>query len=111
MTAFAIRDFNDTDFNPFIISKVVAGQGAVADTYPELRRLRHISPLHEIDPRLHFGTQTGGTLAGRKKWLALGHSLVSRMMIEFDTFSNHNYVWNMGLMFGQSITTMDPARA
>lgn len=108
MTAFAIRDFDDPGFNPFIISTVVAGQGEVANTYPELRRLRHISPLHELDPRVHFGTQTDGTLADRRKFLALGHPLVSRMLIEFDAFSNHNYIWNMGLMFGKSITTMDP---
>lgn len=105
--SFTIEDFDDKGFNPFSISEKVAGQGAITDIYPELRRLRHESPIHEMDPRLHFGTATDGTLEGRRKWTVFGHSLVSRMLTQPDEFSNHNYKWNMGLMFGESITTMD----
>jgi cytochrome P450 len=104
----AIEDFDDADFNPFIISESLAKQGEVADIYPELRRLRHISPLHEMDPRVHFGTAPDGTLDGRKKWTALGSPLVNQMLTDTATFSNRNYERNMGLMFGRSITTMDP---
>lgn len=103
----AIRDFDDPDFNPFKISEQVAGQGAITAIYPELRRLRHESPIHEMDPRLHFNTATDGTLEGRRKWTVFGHPLVTRMLTQTSEFSNHNYQWNMGLMFGDSITTMD----
>lgn len=105
---YKIEDFDDPDFNPFRISEQVAGQGAVTDIYPELRRLRHESPIHQMDPRLHFNTATDGTLEGRRKWTVFGHPLVSRMLTRTKEFSNHNYVWNMGLMFGRSVTTMDP---
>lgn len=104
----AIQDFDDPDFNPFIISEQVAKQGEVANIYGELRRLRHVSPLHQMDPRVHFGTAPDGTLEGRRMWTALGWPLVNRMLTETETFSNRNYERNMGLMFGRSITTMDP---
>ncbi len=104
---FTIRDFDDPDFNPFSISEKLARQGAVTTIFPELRRLRHLSPIHELDPRLHFDTAPDGTLEGRRKWTAFGHPLVTRMLTQTAEFSNHNYQWNMGLMFGQSITTMD----
>jgi cytochrome P450 len=60
-----------------------------------------------MDPRLHFGTVTDGTLEGRRKWTVFGHPLVSRMLTRTKEFSNHNYNWNMGHMFGRSITQMD----
>lgn len=105
---FKIEDFADPDFNPFRISEQVAGQGAVTDIYPELRRLRHQSPVHEMDPRLYFNTATDGTLEGRRKWTVFGYPTVSRMLTRTKEFSNHNLNWNMGLMFGRSVTTMDP---
>lgn len=105
--AFAIEDFDDPGFDPFRISEKVAGQGAVTDIYPELRRLRHKGPIHEMDPRLHFGTAPDGTLEGRRKFTVFGHPLVTRMLTRSREFSNHNYNWNMGHMFGRSVTQMD----
>lgn len=104
----AIEDFDDPEFSPFKISENVAGQGAITGIYPELRRLRHESPIHAMDPRLHFGTVTDGTLEDRRKFTVLGHPLVTRMLTRTREFSNHNYNWNMGHMFGRSITQMDP---
>jgi len=104
---YAIQDFDDAGFDPFSISEKVAGQGAITDIYPELRRLRHHALVHEMDPRLYFGTAPDGTLEGRKKWTVFGYPLVGRLLTQTKEFSNHNYKWNMGLMFGESITTMD----
>lgn len=102
-----LEDFADTGFNPFRISEEVAGQKAVSDIYPELRRLRHLNPVHELDPRLHFGTAPDGTLEGVRKFVALGHPLVQRILGTPDEFSCANYKVNLGQMFGRSITTMD----
>lgn len=104
---FVIEDFDDADFNPFSISESLAGQGAISSIYPELRRLRHESVIHAMDPRAHFGTATDGTLEGRRKWTVFGYPMVTRLLTQTAEFSNHNYEWNMGLMFGRSITTMD----
>jgi cytochrome P450 len=108
MSTAAIQDFDDPSFNPFIVSEVTAGQGQVSDIYPELRRLRHISPAHEMDPRVHFGTMPDGTLEQYRKWVILGHPTVTRILTHADEFSNKNYLRNLGIMFGRSITTMDP---
>jgi cytochrome P450 len=108
MSTAVIQDFDDPKFNPFIVSEVTAGQGQVADIYPELRRLRHISPAHEMDPRTHFGTMPDGTLQQYRKWVILGHPAVNRILTNAEEFSNKNYLRNLGIMFGRSITTMDP---
>jgi cytochrome P450 len=103
-----IQDFDDPQFNPFTVSELTAGQGQVSDIYPELRRLRHLSPAHEMDPRTYFGTMPDGTLAGYRKWVILGHPNVTRVLTNAEEFSNKNYLRNLGIMFGRSITTMDP---
>jgi len=105
--AVKIRDFDDPSFNPFIVSEVTAGQGAITDIYGELRRLRQIKSVWEMDPRLHFGTVTDGTLAGVKKWVILSYADVNRMLTDTTLISNKVYLKNLGQMFGRSITTMD----
>lgn len=102
-----IRDFDDPTFNPFIVSAVVAGQGGITDIYAELRRLRQIKSVWELDPRLHFGTAPDGTLEGVKKWTVLRHQDVGRILTDVNLFSNRNYELNLGKMFGRSITLMD----
>lgn len=107
-TLAKIEDFDDVDFNPFIISGQVARQDTVSNIYGELRRLRHEDPVREMDPRLYFGTAPDGTLEGIKKWTVLGHPLVTRLLTNTNEFSNKNYLQNLGKMFGKdSITTMD----
>lgn len=106
--ALKIKDFDDPTFNPFKVSEVVAGQGAITDIYSELRRLRQIKSVWPIDPRLHFGTAPDGTLEGVRKWTILGHADVTKVMTEVTHFSNRNYELNLGQMFGRSITVMDP---
>jgi cytochrome P450 len=108
MSAVKILDFDDQAFNPFIVSSVVAGQGAVTDIYGELKRLRQIKSAWELDPRLHFGTAPDLTLEGFKKWTVLRHSDVNRLLTDVSLVTNTNYLRNLGKMFGRSITTMDP---
>jgi len=69
---FRIGDFDDPAFNAFRISEQLAGQRAITDIHPELRRLRHESPIHQLDPRLHFNTAPDGTLEERCKWTVFG---------------------------------------
>jgi cytochrome P450 len=107
MPAIKIRDFEDPTFNPFIVSSVVAGQGAITDIYAELRRLREIKSVWELDPRLHFGTAPDVTLEGVRKWMVLRHQDVTKIVIDTNLFSNRNYELNLGKMFGRSITLMD----
>jgi hypothetical protein len=56
---FRIEDFDGPAFKPFRISEQLAGQGAITDVHPELRRLRHDSPIHQFDPCLTFYTAPG----------------------------------------------------
>src|SRR3954471_9648742 len=105
--ALAIRDFDDPDFNPFTVSEQLAGQAGVSEIYPELRRLRHLSPVQEMDPRLHFGTAPDGTLEGYRKWVILGHKLVTQGLTNPALFSSRAFERNMLHMFGRSITMMD----
>ena len=102
-----LEDFDEAGFNPFKISEEVAGQKAVTEIFTELRRLRHLNPVHELDPRVHFGTQPDGTIEGVRKFVALGHPLVQRILGTSAEFSNSTYKKTLGKMFGRSITTMD----
>lgn len=103
-----IEDFDDPTFNPFIVSEIVAGQGAVTDIYPELRRLRHENPVQQMDPRAYFGTMPDQGLTEVRKWTVLGQPLVNQVLMDAGTYTNQAYKHTLAKMFGRSITTMDP---
>lgn len=105
--SLAIQDFDDPAFNPFIVSEQVAGQGAVSDIYSEIRRLRTIAPVHEIDPRQHFGTQTDQSVLDKRKIWVLAHKDVQAILTNAVDWPSAELRVVMEPMFGETITQMD----
>lgn len=103
----AIEDFDDPHFNPFIVSEQVAGQGAVADIYGEIRRLRAEAPVWEIDPRVHFGTAPDLSVLDRRKIWVLGHRDVQAILVDPKMWPSAELRVVMEPMFGETITQMD----
>lgn len=102
-----IRDFDDPGYNPFTAMKLLGGERAVGDFYPELRRLRLISPVFEGDLKAHFGLHPDLTMAGLRQVAILGHAEARQVLMSPDRFSNRVYERNLGVYFGKSVTVMD----
>ncbi|TAL02325.1 MAG: cytochrome P450, partial [Rhodospirillaceae bacterium] len=102
-----ILDFDDASYNPFTAMKGLGGEGRIKDFYPELRRLRHQSPVYDGDIRRHFGLSGDLTLEGVRHVAILGNKEVRTALTDTGAFSNVIYRHNLGKAFGRSITTMD----
>jgi cytochrome P450 len=102
-----IRDFAD-DFNPFTALLTVGGEGHITDPYPELARLRHISPVQEMDIQSHFGAPRHGTIGDHPCYTILGWKAVNQVLETPADFPNDVYETNLGITFGKTITAMDP---
>ena len=108
MTVLArIRDFEDADYNPFTAMKDLGGEDRVQDFYPELKRLRHQSPVFDGDLRQHFGLHPDLTMAHLHHVAVLGSAEVREVLLNPKRFSNAVYAHGLGVYFGESITTMD----
>ena len=102
-----IRDFEDPSYNPFTAMKELGGEGGIKDFYPELKRLRDLSPVYDGDLAVHFGLHPDLTLMGLRHVAILGHAEVRDVLQSPDRFSNCVYERNLGVYFGRSVTVMD----
>jgi cytochrome P450 len=101
-----IGDFAD-DFDPFTALLTVGGEGHITDPYPELARLRRLSPVQEMDLHSHFGAPRHGTIGARPVYTVLGWKAVEQVLGTPADFPNTVYETNLGITFGKTITAMD----
>jgi cytochrome P450 len=101
-----IRDLDDPAFNPFMADAAMFG--AQPDPYPALAELRRKGPVHEGDYREFFGESRDITFPpGIRHFMVLGYDEVNQVLNDPATFTNQAYKFNIGLSFGESISTMD----
>lgn len=101
-----LEDFTD-DFNPFTALLETGGESAIEDPYPELARLRAISPVQQADLHEMMGLRRHGTVGDRLVYSLLGHKEVDYALLTPADFSNRVYETNLGITFGRSVTVMD----
>ncbi|MFV3075517.1 cytochrome P450 [Niveispirillum fermenti] len=102
-----IRDFDDPDYDPFNAMGTLGGEYRIRDCYPELARLRRLSPVFDGDIRVHFGLAPDLTMKHLRQFAVLGHAECVSVLSDSRTFSNEIYNNNLGVYFGRSVTTMD----
>jgi len=100
-----IQDFDDSAFNPFVADELAFGDHL--DPYPKIAEMRRQAAVHEIDYRVAMGMYPDVTLAHLKHYTVLGYEEVQQVLNDPVTYSNSGYKHNLGISFGQSITTMD----
>lgn len=100
-----IRDFQDSSFNPFVADEMAFGDHL--DPYPKIAEMRRAGPVIEGDYRVLMGMYPDVTLAHLKHYVVLGYEEVSQVFHDAGTYSNTGYAFNLGISFGQSISTMD----
>lgn len=102
-----IRDFDDPHYDPFTAMGTLGGEDRVGDCYPELARLRRISPVFDGDIRTHFGLHPDLTMGHLRQVAVLGHAEAVAVLGDSRIFANAIYDNNLGVFFGRSVTTMD----
>lgn len=102
-----IQDYDDSAYNPFTAMKDLGGEGAVRDFYPELARLRALSPVFAGDLRVHFGLHPDLTHPDHRKFWVLDHKQASAILGDRTGWSNAIYLPSLGVYFGESVTVMD----
>ncbi|MEP7348637.1 MAG: cytochrome P450 [Sphingorhabdus sp.] len=102
-----IQDFDDAGYNPFTAMKELGGEERIQDFYPELKRLRDMGSVYEGDLRQHFGLHGDLTMAHLRHVAVLGHEEVKHVLLSPKLYSNKIYSHNLGVFFGESVTTMD----
>lgn len=110
MALARIKDFDDPDYDPFTASARLANTDQVTDIHPELKRLRQIAPVQELDIRVHFGTAADLTAKDSRQFTVLGYNEVCQVLFDSENWSNKAYETSLGVAFGDSITIMDPPR-
>jgi len=105
-----IQDFDDPEYDPFTASARLANTDQATDIYPELKRLRQIATVQEMDLRAHFGTATDLTAQESRQFAVFGYNEVCQILFDSENWSNKAYEVSLGIAFGDSITIMDPPR-
>lgn len=100
-----IEDFDDSAYDPFVSDD--AAFGDCEDPYPQLARWREQGAVHAFDYRSAMGLYPDVTMAGLPSYLALGYDAVETIFLNPQTYSNQIYARNLGICFGQSVSTMD----
>ena len=100
-----IRDFDDAAFNPFVSDELAFGDNL--DPYPKIAELRNQASVHELDYRVALGLYPDVTMTHLKHYTVFGYEDVQRVLNDPVTFSNGGYKFNLGISFGESISTMD----
>lgn len=100
-----IQDFDDPSYDPFISDD--AAFGDCADPYPRLAAWREKAPVHAFDYRSAMGIHADVTMAGLPSYLVVGYDAVEKIFLDPKTYSNKTYERNIGISFGQSVSTMD----
>ncbi len=100
-----IRDFDDPSYDPFLADEAMFGD--TPDPYPIMAALRAKAPVHEADFRVLMGCYPDVTLGHLRHFTVVGYDEVSQVLNDPATFSNAGYKYNIGISFGQSISTMD----
>jgi cytochrome P450 len=100
-----IENFDDADFDPFIADEFCFGDNL--DPYTAIHELRTQGPVVEGEFRLLLGGPYDQTLSHLKHYTILGYDEVVQALNDPATFSNKGYEFNLKLVFGKSLTTMD----
>lgn len=100
-----IQDLDDASFNPFLADELVFGD--LLDPYTSLAALRAEKPVHEGDYRVLMGCLPDLTLKHLPHYTVVGYDEVALALNDPLTYSNSGYRFNIGVTFGQSISTMD----
>jgi len=101
-----IRGFDDPDYNPFLADEMSFGDQL--DPYPALAELRSKGPIHKGDYRILMGLAADITMQHLEHYTVVGYEEVHKTLNDPATFSNAGYRFNLGISFGESISTMDP---
>ena len=100
-----IQDFDDAGYDPFVSDE--AAFGTTADPYPQLAEWLKQAPVHAMDYRVAMGLYPDVTMLGLPSYLVLGYEAVEKIFLAPQTYSNTIYARNLGIAFGQSVSTMD----
>lgn len=101
-----IEDFDDPNFDPFQADEVVFGD--MADPFSTLTELRRRGPVHEGNFYTLMGLGYGIGVPGAKEFLVLSYEHANQVLQDAATFSNEGYATSMLVIFGPTISTMDP---
>lgn len=105
MTAITrIQDFDDPTYDPFLSDELTFGSHA--DPYPRLAQLREQASVHETSYRCLMGL-ADALKPDRKYFTVLGYDAVNTVLTSPEVYGNGAYVFNLGISFGRSISTMD----
>lgn len=102
-----IEDFDD-DFDPFTALMQAGNEGHMADPYSVFDRLlRSGGPVQKVNLREQLGVLPDQTMDGLEQYAVLGFDAVSEVLMDAARFPNAIYHRNLGITFGDSVTTMD----
>jgi cytochrome P450 len=103
-----IADYEEVGFNPFTAAKELGGERKLTDPFPELHRLRTISPVYEGELKARFGLPSDLTQRGSRQVWLLGFKEARQVLLDPQTYSNAAYMSSVGIYFGpRSVTIMD----
>jgi cytochrome P450 len=102
-----MEDFKD-NFNPFTALYEIADEGRIIDPFPELMKLRSQSPVIEKDLHEEFGLHRSVFIGSQPIFMVLGFDEASEVLQNQADFSNTVYDASLGVVFGKTITAMDP---
>jgi len=103
---FSIEDFEDPAFDPFMEDGLVFGDHL--DPYEKIARMRQQGAVHKIEYRQLMGLYPDITMpADAQHYCVFGYDEVAQVLGDPATFGNHAYKYNIGISFGNSISTMD----
>ena len=101
-----IEDFDDPDFDPFQADEVVFGD--MEDPYTRLTELRQRGPVHPGNFYTLMGLAYGIGVPGAKEFVVVSYEGANQVFQDAATFSNEGYKTSMLVIFGPTISTMDP---
>jgi cytochrome P450 len=104
-TVRQIEDIDDPNFNPFLSDEISFGD--IVDLHARLTQLRKEASVHSTEYRMLFSPYPDLTLGQFKHYTVLGYDEVAQVYNDPATFSNGAWLYNIGLTFGRSISTMD----
>lgn len=101
-----IEDFDDPSFDPFLEDALMFGDHL--DPYSKIAEMRRQGSLHKGEYRVLMGLYGDITKpADAQYYSVFGYDEVAQVLGDPATYGNHAYEYNIGISFGQSISTMD----
>ncbi|MGY3323972.1 cytochrome P450 [Pseudomonas fluorescens] len=101
-----IEDFDDPSFDPFLEDALMFGDHL--DPYAKIAEMRRQGALHKGEYRTLMGLYADITKpADAQYYSVFGYDEVAQVLGDPATYGNHAYDYNIGISFGQSISTMD----